>query len=198
MEPIRNPCIWTRYTPLPDGSDMVVFVRSPKFQGGDLDVVVIKEGPCKWTLSVTPLTQPLTTFKTDDGVVDMPTYTLFSNIDVKLEGPDAFSAALIHGRYIEETVRDHFNKRNDPTISEGEQAAYKEMKCEERYREYAEVSDDTNVGWLVSPESDFILSARDSEGKYTGPWLRFYQDGQVESGILWGGDVWEAASEVEI
>ena len=32
--------------------------------------------------------------------------------------------------------------------------------------------------------------------EYVGPHLRFFEDGRIETGILWGGDVWEPHGQI--
>ena len=49
--------------------------------------------------------------------------------------------------------------------------------------------------WTGPDES--IIICRVVDGKYNGPWRRFYQDGGIEIGVLWGGDVWDAGSAIQ-
>ena len=49
--------------------------------------------------------------------------------------------------------------------------------------------------WTGPDES--IIICRVVDEKYQGPWYRFYQDGGIEIGVLWGGDVWDAGSLIQ-
>ena len=44
---------------------------------------------------------------------------------------------------------------------------------------------------LSGPDDNSIIVVRVVNNKYVAPHIRCYQDGRVEEGILWGGDVWE-------
>ena len=51
---------------------------------------------------------------------------------------------------------------------------------------------------LFRADDGVIIGTRDIATRhFNGRWMRFYTDGRIEKGILWGGDVWEASQEIQ-
>lgn len=58
-----------------------------------------------------------------------------------------------------------------------------------------DAADSTNL--FVLEDNDSIIVARKFHDHFIGPFLRFYADGFVERGILWGGNFWEGIGPAE-